>query len=116
MKIYKIYNLKLIEVEVVKETKFFYYLDDRPLAFGCVSRIEKGWACLSPQEAIQEALNGRKTMQGAFRDKLIKIEKEIEALEALERQYNPGWTNLCKICGQGPEVDHGGCMNIGMHR
>lgn len=23
---------------------------------------------------------------------------------------------LCKICGQGPEVDHNGCIIIGMHR
>jgi len=23
---------------------------------------------------------------------------------------------LCKICGQGPDIDHNGCIIIGMHR
>lgn len=45
-------------------------------------------ALLTPQEAILEALNNRKTMRGAFQDKLVKIEAELKALESLSQEYN----------------------------
>ena len=56
-------------------------------AFRYGSRIAKEDALLTPQEAIQEALNGRRTMRGAFQDKLATCEKEIEKLERLQEEY-----------------------------
>ena len=77
MKIYKVYKSEVCSENVVKETKLFYWFDNYKEAFGWAKRIEKKYACLTPQEAIQEALNGRRTMRGAFQDKLMAIENEI---------------------------------------
>lgn len=84
MQIYKVYKGKIESFEVGKESKEFYYFKEhRPMAFGCSTRVEKKYACLTPQEALQEAMNSRLTMRGAFQDKLAAINAEIEILETL---------------------------------
>jgi len=88
MNIYKIYKGKVCSVDVNRETKRYFWFTERHPAFGFSAKIEKEYAYLSPQEAIQEALNKRKTMREAFKDKLSKIESEIANLEKLEQEYN----------------------------
>lgn len=88
MNLYKIYGKELISIEVEKETKCFYFLKNCISAFGFSSRIDKKDALLSPQEAILEALNNRKTMRGAFQDKLAEIEIELKCLENLQKEHN----------------------------
>ena len=87
MKIYAVYRNKVHDVEVTKETKCFYFLQDCILAFGFRNRIEKEDAMLTPQEAIQYALNQRKTFRGGLYDRLIKADQDIEALEQLQNEY-----------------------------
>ena len=87
MQIYKVYGGKVYSPEVTKETNCFYWFAEYQEAFGYSTRIEKEHACLTPQQAIQEALNGRRTMKGAFEDKLEKIKAEISNLERLKVEY-----------------------------
>ena len=88
MQIYKVFGGKIHPIEVYKETDCYYWFIDNNGVFGYASRIIKRDACLTPQQAIQEALNGRKTMKGAFEDKLAKVNDEILNLESLEQDYN----------------------------
>lgn len=88
MKLYRIYGNKLHSCEVSKETKCFYFLTERMAAFGFLTRIEKEDALLTPQEAIQAALNNRRTMLGAFVEKAEKAKADIAMLEALQDEYN----------------------------
>lgn len=90
MKLYKIYGKELFTAEVEKETKCFYFINNSLPAFGYSSRIEKEDAILTPQEAIQAALNNKRTMQGAFRDRLAEIETELKCLEGLLAGLNEG--------------------------
>ena len=86
MFVYKIYKGKVTAIKVAKKTNCYYWFETDQAAFGYLTRIEKEYACLTPQEAIQEALNGRRTMYGAFKDKLVKVKSEIANLEKLEKQ------------------------------
>lgn len=86
MKLYKIYAQKLTWINITKETKCFYFLDSSIPAFGYSTRINKRDAMLTPKEAILEALNDKKTMRGAYQDKLAKIEMELKALESLDEK------------------------------
>jgi len=81
MKIYRFYDGKMCSVHVEKETKKFYKIEGN-MAFRFVSRIQKSHACVTPDEAVQEALNGRRTMKGALEDRLKAIQAEIEILES----------------------------------
>ena len=88
MVIYKVYEGKVCAIEVVKETSvFFCFAGSRP-EFGYSKRVEKKFACLTPQEAIQEELNGRRTIKGAFENKLARVNEEISNLEKLEKEYH----------------------------
>jgi hypothetical protein len=88
VKLYKIYAGKLTWVNVSRETKCFYFLDSSIPAFGYSSRVEKTDGMLTPQQAILEDINSKKTMRGAFQDKLAKIETELKSLEALSEEHN----------------------------
>ena len=88
MKLYKFHKNELITEEVEKETKCFYFLKHRVSAFGSYTRIKKIDALLTPQQAIQEELNKRRTSHGVFSDKLAQIEIELNTLEELQKQYN----------------------------
>jgi len=87
MKIYKFYENHIASVEIIKETKMFYFAAHRAGPFGWSSRIEKKTANLTPQEAIQEALNHSRTMYGAYVDKAREKDEEITRLEVLQEEY-----------------------------
>ena len=94
MKLYKVYGNKLLSFDVRKETACFYFLFNYENAFGCAMRVDKKDALLSPQEAIQEALNFARTMFGAYTDKAKAKERDIELLlELMEKQYVEGDLN-----------------------
>ena len=86
MKIYKFYDQIIHEVEVVRETKLYYWFGDVLQAFGYSKRIERKNACLTPNEAIQEALNSRRSRRDIVKERLDKIEAEIAILEKLEQE------------------------------
>jgi len=88
VKLYKVYCEKLYETDVLKETKCFYYINSNIQGFRYSSRVEKTNALFTPQEAILEAINSKKSMLGAFQDRLVKIENELKALEVLQKE-NP---------------------------
>ena len=56
-------------------------------AFEYLIQIAKNEAMLTPYEAIQEAINSKKTMRGALKDKLAKIETGLKALEILRGSH-----------------------------
>jgi len=87
MQIYKVYEGEVLTVPVTKVTKCFYWFKDCQGAFGWATRIEKERACLTPQEAIQEALNRQRITRGVLRNKLIKVENEVVQLEKLEKKH-----------------------------
>jgi hypothetical protein len=86
MKLYKIYANKLHSCDVLKETKCFYFLAECKAAFGYSTRIEKEDALVTPQEAIQAALNSRRTMLGAYIEKAERARADISILEALQAE------------------------------
>lgn len=86
-KLYKVYKGKITCAIVVRETKCFYFLDEQIPAFQYLTRIEKNEAMLTPYEAVQEAINDKKTMQGALKDRLAKVETGLKALESLRDSH-----------------------------
>ena len=83
MKIYKVYNGKVESVEVVKETKEFYWFEGRPLAFDCSVRIEKEKAHTTSKEAIRAAIDSFLKHRESLEKKIESINKELEVLEVL---------------------------------
>ena len=83
MKLYKVYRNKVCSVEVKKETKCYYFIEGCFSEFDYSTRIDKEDALLTPQEAIQNALNHARTMYGAYRDKMEEKGKDIDALNKL---------------------------------
>lgn len=87
MKIYTVYRGKVESLEV-RETPQMY-IDDKvefPLSFGCLSRFYKDEVCLSPEEAINKALNSAKTQQGNYTKKLEQITDRLIMLEKLKNE------------------------------
>lgn len=87
MKAYRFYKNHIASIEIAKETKVFYILASRVSPFGYSLRIEKEHACVTPQEAIQAALNHARTMFGAYTDKAREKDEEITRLEVLQAEH-----------------------------
>ena len=43
---------------------------------------------------------------------IMSLRQQLDSQQDIEADAE----KLCKICGQGPNIDHSGCIIIGMHR
>lgn len=87
MKIYKVVNGKIEEIEVERETKSYYWLKERSSESNWVTRISKKIAYTSKQDAVMAALNDSRAREANLLNDVTHVKKEIKDLERLLR----GW-------------------------
>lgn len=83
-KLYYIRGIEIRSVDVVRETKIYYYLAEYLAEFGFYERTPKCEACLTPLEAITRAIATRESITG-YLQKQIEVEENY--LAELKRVY-----------------------------
>ena len=83
MKIYKVVNGEIEEIEVERETKFFYWLKECGPASYWLTRLSKTMAHTSKQDAVMATLNDSRIKEANLLNAVPHVEKEIKDLESL---------------------------------
>ena len=86
MKVYKVYDGKVISIEVEKITPKKFFI--KPVAeFHYYRTLEREHACTSEKEAVLENLNKAKERYGMFRDRMLKEQDNLEKAMSLAKEY-----------------------------
>lgn len=96
MKIYKYYKGKIYSVDV-RETEKMYIIDHNVFvhnshqtaaAFGYRSRfLKKDHWSITPLEAVRERINQNVSFRQTLKNKIHKIDSELDTLRKLEKIY-----------------------------
>jgi hypothetical protein len=87
MKVYKWYDGKLVENEVIKETAKMYYLKNTcHRAFNWSSKIYKDRAHTTPESALNKAIREGKASMEAWKRRVNDLNSEIHQMEKMLRK------------------------------